>query len=204
MTMLVFDPFVEEQLKAERRESGEDRFDEVWDGVQVIASPPDDEHEDLKTALADVLTRAIGSSDLGRVRAGAKVSDRVDGFEHNFRLPDTAVVLPGGAARDCGTHWCGGPDFVAEIVAPYDRSREKLEFYGTIGVRELLLVGRDPWQLELFRLTAARLELVGRRGPGESAVLASGVVPMSFRLASGEPRPRVEVSHHDGVRRWVV
>lgn len=204
MAMLVLDAFVEESLKAERAQSGVDRFDEVWDGIQVITPPADPEHEDIKSAVAVVLRNTVETAGLGTVRAGAYLSDRAEGFRENFRIPDILVALAGGAARDLGSHWIGGPDFLVEIVAPYDQSREKLEFYSAIGVRELLLVGRDPWQLELHCLARGRLEPAGRSEPGDSAALASEVVPMSFRLVAGDSRPRIEVMHHDRVQRWAV
>jgi len=46
----------------------------------------------------------------------------------------------------------GGPDFAVEILNPGDRTPEKLPFYASVNVRELLVVDRDPWSLELFRL----------------------------------------------------
>jgi Uma2 family endonuclease len=93
---------------------------------------------------------------------------------------------------------------VRRITSPGDRSRDKLTFYAAIGVRELLLVDRDPWHLELYRLDAGRLALVGRLSPGDDQVLASEVVPVSLRLLPGEPRARIEAAHHDGVQRWLI
>jgi Uma2 family endonuclease len=197
MAVLVFDPMVEERLKEERHASGADRYDEVWEGVYMMAPLADNEHQELQLALGSVFQLTIVWSGLGRAQAGANVSDREEGWEHNYRIPDVVIVLPGSNAHDCGTHWCGGPDFVVEIASPGDRSRQKLDFYAQIGVRELLLIGRDPWSLELFRIANGRLDPVA--GP-----LASTVVPMSFRLIPGLPRPRIEVSHHDGVQRWLV
>ena len=138
------------------------------------------------------------------MQAGANVSDREKDWTTNYRCPDVVVVLPGGAARDCRTHWFGGPDFCVEIASHGDRSRDKLDFYAAIGVRELLLVDRDPWGLELYRLADGRLDLVGRSNLSAAAVLASAVVPTSFRLVPGTARPRIEVTHHDGVQRWLV
>jgi hypothetical protein len=112
--------------------------------------------------------------------------------------------LPGSAARDCDTHWCGGPDFCVEIASPGDRSRDKLDFYAGIGVRELLLVERDPWDVELYRLSGARLELIGRSDLSSPTAIDSVVVPVSFRLIDGSPRPSIEVTHRDGVQRWIV
>jgi Uma2 family endonuclease len=204
MAVLVFDPKVEERLKEERQASGADRYDEVWEGVYMMAPLADNEHQELQLSLGAVFQFAIVWAGLGRAQAGANVSDREQGWEHDYRIPDVVVVLPGSRARDCGTHWCGGPDFATEIASPGDRSRDKLDFYAQIGVRELLLIGRDPWELELFRLNNRRLELIGRSDLSSPTALASKVVPMSFRLVAAAPRPRVDVTHHDGVQRWLA
>ena len=45
MSLLVSDPELKERLLAERRASGGDRYDEVWDGVYVMSPLADDEHQ---------------------------------------------------------------------------------------------------------------------------------------------------------------
>jgi Uma2 family endonuclease len=204
MATLVLDPYIEDQLQTQRRDSGLDRFDECWDGVYVMAPIANNEHQDIQFGLATSIRLAIGFDGPGRVHAGANVSDRDEDWLQNYRVPDVVVVLPGGAAKDCGTHWCGGPDFAAEIVSPRDRSREKFDFYSSIGVRELLLVDRDPWNVDLYRSTAKKLELVSRSDARTSSTIKSEIVPVSFRLVPGEPRPRIEITHHDGKQRWLV
>jgi Uma2 family endonuclease len=204
MALVVLDPSMEKRLKAEREASGADRYDEVWEGVYMMAPFPNNEHQDLQFDLATAIRSAFGSATPVRIHTGANVSDREDGWTFNYRIPDVVVVFPGGAARNCGTHWCGGPDFCVEIASAGDRSRDKLDFYTGIGVRELLLIARNPWELELFRLTNARLQSVGRTEVASSNVGASEVVPVSFRLVPGSPRPKIEVLHRDGVQRWLV
>ena len=204
MALVVLDPSVEEQLKAEREASGADRYDEVWEGVYMMAPLANNEHQDIQLGLAAAIKIALGWGGQVRVHSGANVSDREEDWKFNYRIPDVVVVFPGGAARDCGTHWCGGPDFCVEIASQGDRSREKLGFYSGIGVRELLLIDRDPWSLELYRLKAGRLEPVGRSDLGETNILVSAVVPASFRLTQGSERPAIDVTHCDGVQRWLV
>jgi len=204
MALMVLDRFVEERLKAEREASGADRYDEVWEGVYMMAPLANNEHQDLQALLAAAIQNAVGWNGPQRVHAGANVSDREAGWLHNYRIPDVVVVYPGSAARDCGTHWCGGPDFCVEIASPGDRSRDKLDFYATIGVRELLLIDREPWDVELYRLSNAQLELVGHSGGTAVAVLDSEVLPVSFRLVAGAPRPKIEVMHRDGAQVWLV
>lgn len=204
MATLVMEPFLEDRLKTERAESGADRYDEVWEGVYVMPPMPNEEHQQLVTRMGAVLQLAVGWDGPDKVYAGINVSDREDDWEHNYRVPDVAVYLQGNPARNCGTHWCGGPDFIVEITSPDDRTRNKLPFYAQIGVRELLLIDRDPWTLELYQLQDGQLLRVGQARLEQPAGLASGVVPLTFRLLSGNPRPLIEVTHRDGVQRWSV
>ena len=158
MPTLVNDPRVEETLLAHRRQSGLDKYDEVWDGVYVMAPIANNEHQGLLSRLTTILVGQIEFPGLGRVFPGANVSDRPLDWQQNYRVPDVLVFLNGNPAEDRDSHWFGGPDFAVEISSPGDQSREKIDFYSRVGVRELLIIDRDPWQLELFRLTAGRLE----------------------------------------------
>jgi Uma2 family endonuclease len=204
MALMVLDPTVEKRLRAEREASGLDRYDEVWEGIYIMAPLANNEHQDLQFEMAAALKDAIGKGQTVRIQTGANVSDREAEWLDNYRIPDVVVVYPGGAARDCDTHWCGGPDFCVEIASPGDRSRDKLDFYARIGVRELLLVDRDPWDVQLYRLTNGRLDSVGHSDLSGGDPIISEVVPVSFRLVAGVPRPKIEVTHRDGARRWTV
>ena len=182
----------------------DDRFDEVWDGVRVVSPYPNNQHQRIATRLSRALLEAIEDPGLGVVLNGANVSDRHEGWGQNYRGPDIAVYLEGTTARDWDSHWEGGPDFAVEIVSPNDRSREKLEFYASVGVREVLFIDRKPWMLELSRAADGVLASVGSVDDGSTEVTASDVLPLSFRLVAGSPRPTIEVIHVDGVRRWTV
>ena len=207
MVLLMRDPEFERRLIADRRKRGLDLHDEVRNGVYVMSSIADDDHQGLATGIASVILMSAGVPTGTRVRAGVNVSDRA-GLEwrKNFRVPDIAVILPGSAAKNCGTHWHGGPDFVAEIVSRGDRSRKKLSFYAKVGTREVLLVHRRPWSLELYRLDAGSMVLAGRSTLADPAGLASNVVPLSFRLAgSSDPeRPSLVLARLDGSATWTV
>jgi hypothetical protein len=91
-----------------------------------------------------------------------------------------------------------------EIISEDDRSREKLSFYAAVGVRELLLIDRDPWALELYRLRDGELDGVGRSTLDRPDTLLSTVVPLSFRLVPGDAHPRIEVTRADGGQGWVI
>ena len=204
MATLITDPEIEQRIRAQRAEWGADRFDEVWEGMYLMTPLPNSEHAEIQTTLAAVFRFALGFDSPVKVYTGVNVSDRAEGWTENYRCPDVVVVLPGSTARDCGAFHLGGPDFVVEIVSPYDHSREKIEFYEDVSVRELLLVDRDPWVLELYRLNSGRLDLVGQSRLEQPDILQSVVLPLSFQLVRGETRPRIEVCHSDGIQKWVV
>jgi len=205
MAMLVADPRMEDRLKAERKASGADRYDEVWEGVYMMTPMPNNEHQEMVLGLALALQEIIKGADLGRVFPGVNLSDRRgDDWDHNYRVPDIAVFLRGGRAEDCGTHWCGAADFLVEITSPGDRTREKLPFYSRLGVLELLVVDRESWTLELYRWKDGQLQSVGKSTGDAAEVLGSETIPVKFRLVAGAPRPQIEVTHSQSDRRWLI
>jgi Uma2 family endonuclease len=204
MVMLVDDPHIENRLLAERKATGADRYDEVWEGVYVMVPMPADEHQQIVTRITSILQEVVGWADVGEVRAGVNLSDREEDWEHDYRVPDVAVFLAAGSAVNCGTHWRGGADLLIEITSPGDRTREKIPFYDRLGVEELLLLDRQSWTLEQYRRQAGRLQETGRSSVDAPEVLASATVPLTFQLISGDPRPQVKVTHTQSGRSWMV
>jgi Uma2 family endonuclease len=204
MAALIQDVDLSRQLIAERRRLGHDRFDEVWEGVYVMNPLPNNEHQELQGHLNSLLQTVVWESQLGRVMPGANISDRQAGWKKNYRCPDVVVFLRGSKAIDCDTFWFGGPDFAVEIASPGDRSREKLEFYAKVGTRELLLVDRKPWALELYRLDSEKLLRVARSTLAKRDWLTSEVVPLKWRLTAGKTRPEIEAVHTSSRKKWRV
>ena len=203
MTMIVLDPIAERSIIDQRRRLGLDHHDEVWDGVYVVSPLPNDEHQDVVGGLTTCLTIAIQYPGLGKVRPGVNVSDRVENWEHNYRGPDVVVFTTDTLAQCHGAFWHGGPDFAVEVVSQYDRSREKFDFYAEVHTRELLIVDRYPWALELYRLNeAGAYDLVGRLTLDDPQILASQVLPLSFQLQPGDERPNIVIRHTDGGQTW--
>lgn len=203
MAGVVLDQGLIEQILEQRRARGNRTRDEVWDGVPYIMPEPDNEHQDLAYLFGlyfgmAVLLKGPG----GRIHSTSNLSDRVEGWNENYRNPDLVYFAPATQAEDHGTFWCGGPDFLLEIVSPDDMSREKLPFYASINTREVLILDRDPWQLELYHLRRNRLRLVGTARRGDGKALASSVVPLSFALVRGRPRPRVRITHTESEQAW--
>lgn len=179
MATLVLDTLVEDMIIEQRRRCDGDRHDEVWDGIYVMLPLADLEHQRLVGAFTYVLQTVVSEAGMGIVYPGANVTDRTDDWKFNFRCPDVVVVLKESAKR-CrarGAALLGGPDFLIEVQSPGDATLEKLEFYGSIGVRELLVVHRDTKALELFRLRRGALRSVGCSPDS----LKSRVIPLQFR-----------------------
>ncbi|WP_166827820.1 Uma2 family endonuclease [Thalassoroseus pseudoceratinae] len=188
----------------ERRKNGSDRYDEVWDGVYIVSPLANNELQNLITQLAAIMTATVQWASHGHVFAGVNVSDQEEDWRQDYRVPDVGVFLNDTKATNRGTHWFGGPDFAVEIVSPNDRTREKLDFYASVGTRELLVIDRDPWGLELYRLRNDQLAIVASSTVENGTILASETAPLSFRLRKGEPRPHIEVVHQDGQQNWTI
>ena len=187
-----------------RRRLGLDRKDEVWNGRYIIMPDPDNVHQEFVAELIFILTLVVKRAKLGNVFPGCNISNREDKWTSNYRVPDVTVFLNNNPAENRHTHWLGGPDLAVEIVSDNDKSRKKLDFYASVGTRELIILDRAPWQLELFRLTNGELISVGKSSVTDGSVLASEVVPLSFRLIAGNTRPQIEARHVDGVQCWTI
>jgi len=204
MVSIIIDPSLEGQLIAERQATGADRYDEVWDGVYIMAPQANSEHQDLVGDISAIFKITVDWPGSGRVLPGANVSDREEGWEHNYRCPDVVVFLDDTRALDCGTHWYGGPDFVVEIVSDRDKTFDKLPFYSQIGTRELLVIDRNPWTLILYRLRETELVEVGRSTLEDTNVLESEIVPLTWQLVVSDSRPAIAVVREDGTERWLI
>lgn len=194
MATVILDQHLAQSLIAERKRLGHDRFDEVWEGVYMMAPAPNDEHSLIIMRLSHFFDDTIGIPGKGDVRTVINVSDRAIGWEKNFRVPDLAVMLRGGKSANRGSYWQGGPDFVVEVCSPDEDPHEKIDFYEALRVRELLIINRDPWKLELFRLADAQLKLAAEATP-EVGEVAGDVIPFNFRLARGADRPELVVTN---------
>ncbi len=105
------------------------------------------------------------------------------------------VFLNGTAALNRESYWLGGLGLAVEVTSPGERISRKLNFYTKAQTRELLVVNRELWCLELYRLTDGELNLVDLTTVTSGIWLDSEVVPLAFRLIDGVERPPIEVRH---------
>jgi Uma2 family endonuclease len=196
---MILDRELIREIYATRTRHGNPPHDEVWAGTLVLYAPPDNEHQLVRGVLA-VALRSLTSAD---VMAGANVAGDED-WLRDYRCPDVCVYLASNTAKDCDTHWVGGPDIAVEITSPGEDPRLKLDFHAKVKTRELLIVDRDPWAVELYQLRRGKLVSAGTSDAATSAVLASGVLPLKFQLRAGTPRPTILLTHTGTGQTWTA
>ncbi len=204
MPVLITDPVWEARIRAELDNPDVKRREEVWEGVLVVPPMANNDHQFIVMDLAFVFRIIVNAAGGDRVVAGCNVSDRDAGWTQNYREPDVAVYLSTNPAKDSGTHWVGGPDLLVEVVSPGEDPRQKHDFYAKVNTREVLIVDRDPWAVELYQLQAGKLVMVGKSDVADPAVLTSGVLPLTFQLQPGTPRPQIIVKHTTGGQTWTA
>ena len=200
MAILVLDPMHEVQLRQLWPGLDNDRLTEVWKGVTVVSPAANNEHQTLVNNLGGIFWLVIFQTSLGRVLQGVNLSDRTPDWIENYRNPDIAVYLKGNPAVDHGTHYVGGPDFAVEVVSPGENPTAKFAFYAAVGTKELLVVTRDPWRLELYTLTAGKLKLSGS-SPG---VCPAATLGLTFQLLDPTQQTTIAVAHPATGRTWIV
>ncbi len=201
---MVTDPHLVRRLKGRRERSPAAFRDEVWEGVYVMSPDANSEHQRIVGRLTAAFISVVDDRDGGEVYPGLSVSDRDDGWMANYRIPDIAIYLPENPAAIRKAHAVGGPDFAVEILSASDQARLKLDFYAGVGTRELLLIDRKRWALELYRFLEGKLVLVGISTTDEPGLLASSVLPVTFRLIVGQGRPTIEVARLDSAQVWRI
>lgn len=204
MTMLIENPRLEEDLIEQCKAWGVDQHDEVWEGVYFMSPLPNDEHQKMVTRFTFILELIIGIPELGEVRAGVNLAGSSEDWKYDFRAPDVVVFLRDTKAENCDAFWRGPADFVIEITSPGDRTYDKIPFYSRLGVRELLVVDRQRWAVELHRHDGGELTKVGESILDKADLLSSTVLPLRFQLLSGTLRPQIEVTHLESGQSWRV
>ena len=153
---------VPQELLDSRRQAGADRWDEIWDGELHMVPPPSWEHQEVAIALLRVLAPLaerrglIPRYETGLFRPGA---------DSDFRVPDQVYA----AAELATARGFEGPaSLVVEIRSPHDETYSKLDWYGSLGVAEVLVIEPHTRHVELFALTDGRMVPVE---PGDEGVV---------------------------------
>jgi Uma2 family endonuclease len=123
-----------EALLERRRRLGQDRFDEVWEGVLHMNPAPSYEQQRLSQRVAVILDPLASAAGLEAVIGGVNIGDPGD-----YRIPDGSLHRPGA-----GGTYLPSAALAVEIVSPDDDTWKKLEFYAAHRVDELVII--DPEQ----------------------------------------------------------
>ncbi|MBI4602105.1 MAG: Uma2 family endonuclease [Planctomycetes bacterium] len=143
-----------EDLVEERRRWGAGSLDECWEGVWHVTDPSGP-HQRLAAMLWNIHWEVVGKAGKGEATISINVTDREHDWKQNHRCPDGAVILQGNPGRWIGAKrvaFLGGPDLVVEVLSEDDPTYQKLDFYRSLGVREVLVVDPDTSRPELWRL----------------------------------------------------
>lgn len=144
-------PEVPEHILDERKRTGADRWDEMWEGVLHMAAAPNKRHTRLQVQLHNWLDTHWARPAGNQVDLLVNVAS-VGGWPHNYRIPDIVLLTPERFAIDRDEYYDGVPTVVVEIRSPGDETWDKLEFYAEVGVPEVWVVDRDTRVPQVFML----------------------------------------------------
>ena len=150
-------------LLERRRATGEDRYDEWWEGVYRVVTGPTPEHGELVVALGSLLHERAAARSL-RVSAPLNIGlDKVDA-----RVPDIAVFDP--ETERTSPAFLATALLVVEILSAGEAAGAKLPFYAAWGVQEYLEIDLD----------ARTARLLGRHEDSWTAVHHSLVIELAL------------------------
>lgn len=152
-------PSVPPDILELRRQTGADRWDEMWEGVLHMGPTPNRDHQDLGGSMETYL----------RIRWArprkAKVIHELNlasprGWPNNYRIPDLMLLTPDRFSVDKNEYFEGAPNVVVEIRSPGDESEEKLPFYLNLGVPEVWMIDRDTKEPSILALAEGSYQTV--------------------------------------------
>lgn len=179
---------VPESLLAERRRTGADGHDEMWEGVLHMVPPASGPHQRLGTDLV----LALGPIATGRhLVAWYETGLFRPGVDDDYRVPDQ-IYARAELSTDRGVD--GPAELVVEIRSSRDETYAKLDFYAALGVGEVLVIHPDTRTAELFVGREGQMVLVQ---PGPDGLLAEA---LGARIDTVETvdGPRLRLRWEDG------
>jgi Uma2 family endonuclease len=148
-------PVLLPDVAAFRRQTGADRWDEMWDGVLHMPPMPNRFHQDLQWSMETYLRQIWAPTSQWKVHHEINVAPP-GGWSKNYRVPDLVLLSPQRFAIDRNEYFEGAPDVVVEIRSPGDETYEKLDFYARLGVPEVWVIHRDTCVPEIHVLRGKR------------------------------------------------
>ena len=94
MALVSLEPSELKRLIRQRRRMDGCRYDEVWDGVYVMAPLADNEHQSLRLKFAIGFTDALDPVQTPQIFPGCNVSDQPERWKRNYRCPESFGSRP--------------------------------------------------------------------------------------------------------------
>lgn len=148
-------------LIEERRRTGTDRFDEIWEGTHVVNPPPSFRHSTVAGLILDLLEPGAEALRLV-VRREVGI-----GGPNDHRIP--GVVVADTSDLDEAGHYLLTAAIAVEVLSPNERIYKR-PFYLAHGVREVVVV--DP------QTGTVEWSVIAPDGAGYERITASGVLPI--------------------------
>jgi Uma2 family endonuclease len=173
---------VPEQWLEERARLGHDRWDEIWDGVLHMAPPPSFGHQSLGTDLLIFLGPRLAQL---RIRMLYETGlFRPGGARLDYRVPDLSFIpvdAPPGLVTARGIE--GAATAVLELLSPEDETYDKLPFYASLGVREVIVIDPASRRAEVYRLAGTAYVAVSADDRGR---LHAATIDVRFATVAGK------------------
>ena len=188
-------PSILPDIAAQRKRTGADQWDEMWDGVLHMPPMPNRMHQDLEWALETYLRLHWAPARQAKVYHEVNLAS-IGGWPNNYRIPDLLLLLPERFAIDRNEYFEGPPSVVVEIHSPGDEAHDKLPFYAALGVPEVWVIHRDTKEPEVYLLKRGRYK--------KKPAAASGWVrspETGIELKAGQPgKLAVRLAGEDATR----
>ena len=138
---------VPEEFLEERRRNGQDKKDELWEGVLHMVPPSSPRHNRVSFDLYIAL-RAIAA------RHGLEAYPDPTGIyapdlnPKSWRVPDVALARP----EQVSERWLEGAVLAVEVLSPRDESYKKFPFYARVGLSEVWIIDPKTRVPEVFSI----------------------------------------------------
>lgn len=135
-----------------RRALGQDRYDEVWEGVHHVVPGPTNAHGFVDDELGALLRSLARRAGLYRVSATNL------GREGDYRVPDGMVLR----ARPTESTYAETAAVVVEVLSPGDETFAKFPFYAAREVEEVVVADPQGRRVRLWQLRDGAYVETGR------------------------------------------